>query len=616
MRVTRIPGVRFLAGPVFTLLPLSAAIAATSDAPDNATPLMEPIVVTATVGPRTVGESLSSVTVLDEDDLDRQNPSSVAEALRGQPGIDVVTNGSFGKSTSVFTRGTGAESTVLLVDGVRLRSATNGSPPWQFVPMELVERMELVRGPRSALYGADAVGGVVQAFTLDPEAGRKGWIEAGAGNFDNQKVSGGASATAGDTRVSLSGLHQDTDGTAIVEDGEDKGFRNTAGVGRVVHTLPNGGEASLVMMQSEGNTEYTGGDTDFMIRTVGVALEAPVSDYWYSRVQLSEARDEQKSHSSGSTSVFDTSTRTARWENTLTAGVHELALGAELQSDEVESTTPFDEDSRNNAAIFSQLRLNFGPTDLQLALRGDDNEAFGRQETGAIALGHQFDRSHRMRMSYGTSFRAPTFNDLYFPSTDYGFFVYEGNPDLAPEKGSSVEVGFSGHYPSWYWDVALYQLDVDNLIQTEQGAVWRPVNVAEARVRGIELASGYEANYWHLAVKASLMDPRDRATDNRLPRRTHQSLRVDLDRELGNWTLGGSAIAKGYRYNDADNTQRLPGYVTFDARAAWRFAPDWTAQFTIENVTDKKYSTARASRTTDYIAAGTTAFASVRYDFN
>lgn len=598
------------------LMPLASGQAVAQPVSGQEPAQLDPIVVTATIGPRTVGESLSSVTVIDEEDLRQQNPSSMADILRGQPGIDIVTNGSFGKNTSVFTRGTGTESTVLLVDGVRLRSATNGGAPWQYFPMDLVERVEIVRGPRSALYGADAVGGVIQVFTLDPKAGRKGWVETGAGNFDSQKVSGGASASTDSTRFSISGLHRETDGTAIVEDGDDKGFRNTAGVGRLVHELPNGGEASVVVMQSEGNTEFTGGDSDFMIRTVGVAVETPLSDYWRSGVQLSEARDEQNSFSGGTESVFDTRTRTARWENTFTAGVHELALGAELQSDEVASTTSFDEDSRNNAALFSQLRLNFGPSDVQFALRGDDNEAFGKEETGSVALGHNFDRHHRVRLSYSTSFRAPTFNDLYFPSTDYGFFIFEGNPDLEPEKGESVEAGVSGRYQNWYWDAAIYQLDVDNLIQTEfANGVLSPVNVAEARIQGIELASGYEAGGWKLATTVTFTDPRDRETDNRLRRRSHQSARVDLDRQLGNWSVGGSVVGKGYRYDDADNDDRLSGFVTLDLRAGWEFAEDWTARLSVENVTDKKYSTAQASATTDYIAAGTTGLLSVRYDF-
>ncbi|PHQ15383.1 TonB-dependent receptor domain-containing protein [Marinobacter profundi] len=597
------------------LLPLALPVAgAETGQPD---PLLEPIVVTATLGPKTAGESLSSVTVLDEATIREQNPAEFQDLLRGQPGISVVGNGSFGKSTSVYTRGTTNDSTLFLVDGVRLRSATSGGAAWQYFPAELVERVEIVRGPRSALYGADAVGGVIQAFTLDPKQGNRGWVEAGAGNFDTQKVAAGAGASAGNTRFSLSGLHKETDGAPVVEGGEDKGFRNTAGVGRIVHELASGGEASVVLMQTEGNTEYDSGNIDFLMRTLGLRLDTPVSEQWHSSVQFAESRDEMENFTSFGNSVFNTRTRSARWDNTLTFDVHELVLGAELLTDEVSGTTDFVETSRTNSALFSQLRLNFGPTDLMLSLRGDDNEAFGKQETGGIALGHSFDRSHRVRVSYGTAFRAPTFNDLYYPLEVYDFGgSYSGNPDLQPEESGTVELGISGNYASWFWDAAVYQMDVDNLIalRTDDTGAMAPENIDEARIRGAELSAGFDRAGWRGQAALTLTDPRDQATDNRLRRRSAQSVRLDLDKTINTWSFGGSVVAEGYRYDDAANTKRLPGYGTLDLRAGWRFADDWSGRLTVANVLDKAYATAERFDGARYIAAGRTAMLTVRYD--
>lgn len=603
----------------FTSASLAAATPALSFAEESNQELaLDPIVITATLGPQTAGESLSSVTVLDEEDVERQDQQEFKDLLRGQPGIDIVSNGSFGKNTSVYTRGTTNDSTVFLVDGVRLRSATSGGAPWQYFPAKLAQRVEVVRGPRSALYGADAVGGVIQAFTLDPtREDRRGWIEAGAGNFDTQEVSGGVALSGDSTQVSLTGLHRETDGTEVFEDEEDLGFRNTAGTGRLVHVLPNGGEASVVVMQSEGNTEFDGGETDFMVRTIGLKLDTPISDYWRTRIQLSEAADEQENFRSAGDSVFDTKSRTARWENTFTAGVHEIVLGSELQVDSVKSSTSFEEDSRTNTALFGQVRLNFGPTDLHLSLRGDDNEAYGNQETGGIALGHSFDRSHRLRISYGTSFRAPTFNDLYYPLETFSFGgSYAGNPNLKPEESSSVEIGFSGRYTAWYWDAAIYQTNVDDLIDLQTvGGDTRPVNVSEAEIQGFELGSGFQKNQWDIALRLTLIDPRDEQTDNRLRRRTHKSVRLDVDRALGEFSLGATFQASAYRYDDADNEDRLSGYGTLDVRAAWEFAKDWQARLTVQNVTDKRYTTALRFDGEEYLAAGTTGFLSIRRDF-
>jgi vitamin B12 transporter len=593
---------------------LNASFAFADDAKSQQGDELDPIVVTATLGPKTTGESLSSVTVIDEEEIRRQDTREFKELLRGQPGIDIVSNGSYGKTTSVYTRGTSNESTVFLVDGVRLRSATTGGAPWQFFPTKLAERVEIVRGPKSVLYGADAVGGVIQAFTLDPaQEGRSGWVEAGAGNFDTQEVSAGTSVSSGSTHLSLTGLHKETDGTKIFEDGDDLGFRNTAGTGRLVHELPDGGKASVVVMQSEGNTEYSGGNTDFLVLTLGLRMETPVSDYWHSSVQLSEAADEAETFAT-SVSVFDTKSRSARWDNTFTAGVHEFVLGGELSVDEVDGSTEFEENSRTNAALYGQLRLNFGPTDLHLSLRGDDNEAYGKEETGGIALGHSFDRSHRLRVSYGTSFRAPSFNDLYTPFTDFGFLTFQGNPDLSPEEASTAEIGISGRYTVWYWDAAIYQTNVDDLIENTPFPDLRPVNINKAEIRGFEWISGFEKDNWDAALSLTLMDPRNEETDNRLARRSHQSLRVDIDRDLGAWNLGATFQASGYRYNTSENEQRLPGYGTLSLRAGWLFAKDWNARLTVQNVTDKRYATASTS-TSEYLAAGTAGFLSVRHDF-
>ena len=468
-----------------------------------------------------------------------------------------------------------------------------------------------MRGPRSSLYGADAMGGVVQAFTLNPKYGQRGWVETGAGNFATQKVSAGLSGTAGNTRFSLSGLHKDSDGTAIVENGEDKGFRNTAGLGRIVHDLDNGGEASVVLLQSEGNTEYEGGHIDYMMRSFGFNLMTPVNDNWQTKVQVSESRDETDTFSHYADTTYNTRLQQARWENTFSYYAHELVVGTELQQDKISSTQDYAETSRTNTAVFSQLRLNFGALDTQLSVRSDDNQAYGSKETGGLAVGYSFDRFHRVRASYGTAFRAPTINDLYWPLS----FNYQGNPDLKSETSKRYELGISGNYERWFWDLAVYQMDIDNLISSGQVAgVDTPVNVNQARTRGAEFAGGYEFDGWRTAIALTYMDPEDRETGKQLRRLTKQTARFDLDKAIGHFSFGGSVIAEGDRYDDAANQNKLAGFVTVDVRAGWSFAPNWSTRLTLANVLDKEYSTAKKSKNLNYIAADRTGMLTVRYD--
>tara|TARA_R100001480_G_scaffold31170_4_gene42288 strand:- start:1139 stop:2950 length:1812 start_codon:yes stop_codon:yes gene_type:complete len=592
-----------LFGLPFVFLPVSDALADE----EYTVAALDPIVVTATLGPKTRGESDSSVTVIDDEDIQRLQPQTFEELLVGQPGLDITSNGSFGKNISVFTRGTGSESTVFLVDGVRLRSATTGSTAWQYFPPQMVERVEIVRGSRSNLYGADAVGGVIQAFTHSAETGNEGWVQAGGGNFNTQEYVAGAAGTEGRMKYSLSASHLETDGTAVVEGGEDKGYRNTSALASVAHQFDSGGEAGVVLMRAQGNTEFEGGDTDFTIQTLGFRLDTPISDYWRSRILLAESLDESDNRDTFGNSTFDTKTRSARWENQISIGRHEYIVGGELLVDEVDSTTEYDESSRTNAAVFGQALLNFGPTDFQLSLRADDNEAFGREETGAVAMGVDLDRNHRARVSYSTSFRAPTFNDLYFPNF--------GNADLQPETAGSVEFGIGGNYTRWFWDAAIYQTDADDLIVfTFKDGRFAPFNVNEARIRGIELSAGLELEEWTVQAAASVTDPRNRETDNRIRRRSAKQFRVDLDRDFGRVSLGTTVKGQGYRYDDADNEERIAGFVTWDLRAKWEIDSHWTTNLTVDNVLDREYSTAQRFDGRAYIAAGRTAMLTIRYD--
>ncbi|PRY73438.1 TonB-dependent receptor domain-containing protein [Halomonas ventosae] len=605
-----------LAGFGLALLPLAIQAQGTSDGDDSHVDL-NPVIVTAGLAPRTADETLASVTLLDEATLRRQDPVSLTELFRGQPGVDVNTTGSFGKQSSVFIRGVDNEGSLLMIDGIRLRSATAGGAAWQFLDPRMFERAEIVRGPRGSLYGADAVGGVVQLFTHDAKEGDpQPRISVGGGSFDSQRLSAGLSGSEGGTRYSLAASRFDTDGAPIRRGGEDKGFDNTSGLVRLSHTFDGGSELGVLALRARGSTEIDNGETDFVQQVAGVYGEVPVTENWRSRLTLSESRDEKESRRTIGDSTFDTRQRTARWENTLRAGPHEVILGAELTRDDVTTTKAYAEESRDNTAVFAQGLLDFHRVTLQASLRHDNDEAFGDEVTGNLALGYALDDRHTLRASVGTAFRAPTFNDLYYPYEESTFlgttYVFEGNRQLEAETSTSYELGVRGQYRPLYWDLAVFQTDIDDLIDWASDSPasnvvrYRPTNVSEARIRGAEFAAGAELGDWTVQAALTYLDPENRETGNDLPRRATQSLRLDIDRELGDWSLGGSWVAQNHRYDDVGNDERLSGFGLLDLRAGWGFAPGWEARLTVDNVLDKEYETAG-----DYINAGRAAFISV-----
>lgn len=595
-----------------SVLILSATVSA-ADAPTIQVSLLDPVVVTPNLSSRTVEATLSSVTVIDEKQLREQQPVALTDIMRGQAGVDLVGNGSFGKNTSVYLRGNGSSSTLLLVDGVRLRSATNGGAAWQFLPPQLVDRVEIVRGPRGSLYGSDAVGGVVQVFTPDGSS-PGGWMEVGGGTFSSSRVAAGAEGEQDGTRYSVAVDRFNTAGTEVRENSEDRGYDNTSAIARLTHRFNNDAELGVFGFRADGRSEYEGSSpatnlhTDYGLQVAGVKGQLWLTENWLTKLLLSDARDESKNFRNGDEDgEFNTRSHTANVQNIFLFGQNELVIGGEFIQDTIDTTLTYDEDERENGAGFAQLLMNFGRADVQTSARYDDNEAYGEETTGAVALGYKVGQHHRLRSSYGTAFRAPTFNDLYYP----GF----GNPNLEAETSETTELGVRGQYEQWFWDLALYETDVDNLIAfAVQGGVGAPYNVNQARIRGAELTAGVELDQWRLRAALTDQDPIDKETDNVLQRRAQQIMRVDIDRALGAFSVGTSAVLQGHRYDDAANTKRLSGFGLLDLRASWQMAKYWSTRVTVNNVLDKEYTTTQNFAGWNYQNAGRSVFVSLRYD--
>ncbi|MFO8142001.1 MAG: TonB-dependent receptor [Marinobacter sp.] len=593
-----------IAGASLLALPLAVA-AQSSEQPEP----LDPIVVTATLGPKTVGESLSSVTEIEERQIRREQPRDFQDLIASQPGVTISSNGSMGKNATVFMRGHESDGTVLLVNGIRIRSATSGSPAWHFLPSQLVNRIEIIRGGSSSLYGADAMGGVVQAFTTPETKGAGGWIEAGAGNLDTQNYGAGAFAVEQGSSLNVGVNRFRTEGAPVVEGGEDKPYDNSSGTFNAIHQFNNGVKVNLTYLGSEGRSDYEGGYNDFLFQVAGLGIDVPVTENWRTSLQFADARDGIEGESFGPWGgpfEANTVTRTSRLENWFTAGVHEFVLGAETMKDKVEASANYTENTRTNQAFFGQALLNFGPSEFHFSLRSDDNEAFGTHETWGTAYGYKLDGYHRVRASAGTAFKVPTFLDLYSPPS------WGGNPDLDPEESTSYELGVEGNYGSWFWDFALYQSDVDNLVIYDNGLM-KSLNVKEARLRGFEVSGGWKNQEWTVRASTNVGDYEDRTDGSALIRRPEQTVRLDVDRDFADWFVGTTVRAESHRYSYEQ--KRIPGFGMWNLRAGITLGRGWSTKFTLDNVLDEEHKLAQYNSSTFYIGAGRTYMATIRYDF-
>jgi vitamin B12 transporter len=577
---------------------------------------LAPIVVTATRTARTADETLAPVTVIDRAAIERMQARSVPDALRGVPGLAVASNGGRGQQTSVFLRGTNSSHVLVLIDGVKVGSPTTGGAPFQDYPIDQVERIEVVRGPRSSLYGSEAIGGVIQIFTrrgggpLAPRltvgggsegtvngafglsgGGDRGWVDASAG-FE---ATDGFDACRGEPFV----------GGCFVREPDRDRYRNDAGHLRAGYRFDGGAEVDLHWLRSETDTHFdgipsSGNELGTVQQVAGAALSLFPTPSWKLALSAGRSRDEGEYRYDG---VFlnriDTERDTVSVQSDVfVAEQHGLTLGLDHQQDRVDATEDYTEDSRRNTGAFGQYQGTFGAHDLRASLRHDDNEQFGGHTTGDGAWGYTLANGLRLTASYGTAFKTPTFNDLYYPFVDYGFgFGYSGNPDLEPERSRSVEVGVGGPWRSGSWSLNLYQTDLDDLIAIDTSApISMPVNVAEARIRGLEAVANARIAAWDLGASLTLLDPENRSDGpshgNRLPRRPEQTLSLDLDRDLGRYRLGASLLLVGRRFDDLANDVRLDAYTLVDLRAEYRFSDSLTLQGRIENLLDEEYETA------------------------
>ena len=595
---------------------LPAVLAVVSSSVLAAEAELDPVIVTASRTAQTADEALAAVTVITREDIERRASQSVVELLRGTPGLTITNQGGAGKVSAVFLRGTESDHVLVLIDGIKVGGTTAAGIPWHDLPPEQIERIEIVRGPRSSLYGSEAIGGVIQIFTRKGGGALRPSLSVGYGSDSTYKTTANLSGGGERGWFNLGLSHVESDGFnsckpnlgagCFADEPDADGYRNSAVQARAGTRFGQTGEIEFTALRTWGHNEFDGfyNSNDFVEQILGGRIALSPLQSWRSSLTVGSERDERDNFSNG---VFlaklETERKLVSWQNDISLGqAHLLTLGADHQNDEVEATDAYVVDSRDNTGVFAQYQGRFGRQSLQLSGRHDDNEQFGDHATGSIAWGYEASDTLRGFVSYGTAFKAPTFDDLYSP--------WGGNPNLEPEESRSLELGLQGRAGGTDWGVSLFRTDIDQLIALD--SLWVPYNIDEARILGLELSASTRIDAWTIAGNVTLLDPENRSDGanrgNELPRRARQTARLDIDRDFGAYSLGGSAFVSGSRYDDAANTIEMGGYGLIDLRAGFRLARDWRLQAELNNLFDKEYETAAF-----YNQAGRNYFLTLRY---
>lgn len=570
---------------------------------------LERVIVTASRVAEWATRRAASTTVIDREQLELQNARDLAEVLRFSAGLDIGRNGGPGQTASVFVRGAESNHVLLLVDGVRINPGTIGVPAIQNIDPDLIDRIEIVKGPRSTVYGSDAIGGVVNVITRRDTAPKQLQVSVGGGSFDTQDVSARVGIGNRELGANFALSYYDTEGfptraAALEDHGHDNFSVNVS----LWQTRDNH-RFEVDMWRSSGNTEYADfllntADQDHTNQTLKARLITELRPHWESAVTVAHATDDIQQNQPGFTGDADfltTERISFDWQNTLLdARQNRLILGLYAFDEAVDVLSfgsPFDEDT-NVVAGYAEYGVQGERLDASLAARYTHHDDFGAATTWHADMTYRLNSQLQLILAAGSGFRAPDATDR---------FGFGGNPDLDPEESVTFELGARLRLSDRH-SVALraFEQKIDNLINyvvtdfvTFEGI---NLNVDRTRTTGIELSHKWIGERLRIETDLIVQDPKDETTDLLLLRRAEQSLTTNAYYTLGRGTLGLNVLATGKRADiDANTFLRIesPGYVLGNLSYSYRFSDKWTVRASVDNVLDTDYQTAHGFNTAE-----------------
>ncbi len=607
------------------------AVLASVTTPSFAQTQLTPIVVTGSREPQSLDRVTADVVVIDAERIRASSADSVEDLLRREAGVQVSRNGGPGHTAGVFIRGAGSGNTVVLIDGVRIGSGTLGQVEFEALGLSQIERIEVLRGPGSSLYGADAVGGVVQIFTKRGEGAPRFTANGAIGGARSYEGGVGVSGAAGGFDYAASLGREKSRGISVLKPGDqfgnynpdDDGFTRDTGQFKLGFTPAAGHRIGLNVVESHLNAQFdsaeyppptyapvTTSDPRNKLKTRVASLDyrGVITSAWTTTVQVAHNDDDLKS---GDLVIdrFRTRRDQLTWQNALRLGAdHQLMLAYEHLGEKADSTSYLADEKRSNNAFVLGYTGEFGAQVLTADVRRDQNSVYGGETTGRLGWSMDVAKGLRVRALAGTTFRAPSFNELFYPG--YGV------PSVTPERGRSVELGINWRAGDSEGSATVYQNRVRDMIAYESNNAFCPAdpsysfgcarNIGRARLQGATLAGAHRFGALRISGTIDFLDAKDLDTGKRLSRRAAHQESLALDYDIGAWRFGGALLAVGAR---PDGTATLGRYATLDMSARWRVAPQWQLEAKLLNATDRQYEPAR-----DYQALGRQAWIGLRFD--
>ncbi len=560
-------------------------------------------IVTATRTAISLDDALAPVIVIQREEIERSLARNLSELIEFYPGLGVARNGGSGQTTSVFVRGTESNHVLVLVDGVEINPGTLGGAAVQNISSEIIERVEIVKGPRSALYGSEAIGGVINVITRRPDNTALVDAKLGGGRYDTREASLALATQGRRGKVGVSVDWLDSDGFPTLDgQTQDRGHDN---INVNVYGETRVGEltAGLSHWQSEGKTEYfdffmTPIDQDFENRATALKLQYPIGINWSSSLSLSQVKDDIDQNQSPD--FVKTTRNVLDWQNDFSpsesqhwvAGVYVsreetkgLSFGAPLEDSPGSGDVDTDVE-----AVFVQDSIDLGRHDLNLATRYTDHDTAGSKTTWNADYGFSINDRTRLIAGIGTGFRAPD-------STDR--FGFGGDPDLDSETSTNYEIAIRRRFGGNHLvSVTAFQNEIDDLIEFDL-ATFTIGNIEEARIRGFEADYTGKTTLWSWRAGIVILDPENKSTGDVLARRSRRTLTGTVTRQMGPHLFGLDVLMASDRKDSPFSNVYNAGFVLANITAQLRLGDNWTVRGRVENVLDSQYETAAGFNAAD-----------------
>ena len=566
----------------------------------------ENIVVTANRTSQSSADLLSSVKVISRIDIDLSSANSVAELLNDVNGLQMSQSGGAGQTSSVFSRGTDSGHTLVIIDGQRISSATLGQTAFSDLAVAQIERIEVIKGPRAALWGSDAIGGVIQIFTRKLAAGEIA-ADLGFGNMNQQQLSVSGALGHGNGSTTFTAATKSSDGYDVFDGAEedDDGYNreNFSMVGQ--QTINKNWQLNWLAKYDQGESDYDnafGGANESSFDNQQWQLSASQNDgNWSQNVFIGQQQNESRTFGNGIAEKDGTFFQTTRLQASWLGGVQltkqlTTNLGFDFIDEEVDAKTSYEITQRNIKAAFTRLAFDNDTVILDGALRYDDIEGVDSEVTYNLSAGLRFAQNSLVSLNVGSGFKAPSFNDLYYPE---GLYSY-GNPELVAETSDSIELLVKSEFSGINTELSIFNTEIDNLIEWQPDAnyAYHPINVNKAEIDGVEFTLSSELFGLNHRVQLSYLDAKDGNTNEPLIRRAKHTASYQVNQTWHKLNLLASVNYQGEREDAAFHPVTyapirilLPSHTLVNVSAAYQVTTDWSVTLKVNNLFDKDYFT-------------------------